>query len=102
MITRKEKKNVGLFAGRRAVGFETETRPIYFPAIFISSFARLLFDPVADLFVSVKMSEVARKPKDAKAFLTDFLMGGVSAAVSKTAAAPIERIKLLVQNQDEM
>jgi len=32
----------------------------------------------------------------------DFLMGGVSAAVSKTAAAPIERIKLLIQNQDEM
>lgn len=30
------------------------------------------------------------------------MMGGVSAAVSKTAAAPIERIKLLVQNQDEM
>merc|ERR1712169_130422 len=29
-------------------------------------------------------------------------MGGVSAAVSKTAAAPIERVKLLVQNQDEM
>ncbi|KAK3345751.1 mitochondrial carrier domain-containing protein [Neurospora tetraspora] len=35
-------------------------------------------------------------------FVADFLMGGVSAAVSKTAAAPIERIKLLVQNQDEM
>ncbi|KAK9448353.1 mitochondrial carrier domain-containing protein [Limtongia smithiae] len=35
-------------------------------------------------------------------FLIDFLMGGVSAAVSKTAAAPIERIKLLIQNQDEM
>lgn len=30
------------------------------------------------------------------------MMGGVSAAVAKTAAAPIERIKLLVQNQDEM
>lgn len=29
-------------------------------------------------------------------------MGGVSAAVAKTSAAPIERIKLLVQNQDEM
>jgi hypothetical protein len=27
------------------------------------------------------------------------LVGGVSAAVSKTAAAPIERIKLLIQNQ---
>jgi solute carrier family 25 (adenine nucleotide translocator) protein 4/5/6/31 len=43
-----------------------------------------------------------KKPKDLKAFMTDFLMGGVSAAVAKTAAAPIERIKLLVQNQDEM
>lgn len=32
-------------------------------------------------------------------FALDFLMGGVSAAVSKTAAAPIERVKLLIQNQ---
>ncbi|KAH0541329.1 hypothetical protein FGG08_004167 [Glutinoglossum americanum] len=32
-------------------------------------------------------------------FMVDFLMGGVSAAVSKTAAAPIERVKLLIQNQ---
>jgi len=38
----------------------------------------------------------------AASFLIDFLMGGVSAAVSKTAAAPIERVKLLIQNQDEM
>lgn len=35
-------------------------------------------------------------------FAIDFLMGGVSAAVSKTVAAPIERVKLLIQNQDEM
>ncbi|XP_057827700.1 ADP,ATP carrier protein 2, mitochondrial [Cryptomeria japonica] len=35
-------------------------------------------------------------------FMTTFLMGGVSAAVSKTACAPIERVKLLIQNQDEM
>jgi len=35
-------------------------------------------------------------------FVIDFLMGGVSAAVSKTAAAPIERVKLLIQNQEEM
>jgi solute carrier family 25 (adenine nucleotide translocator) protein 4/5/6/31 len=35
-------------------------------------------------------------------FVVDFMMGGMSAAVSKTAAAPIERIKLLIQNQDEM
>ncbi|OBZ89481.1 ADP,ATP carrier protein [Choanephora cucurbitarum] len=39
---------------------------------------------------------------DSNKFVIDFLMGGVSAAVSKTAAAPIERIKLLIQNQDEM
>eukprot|EP00879_Flechtneria_rotunda_P001304 GHRR01001454.1.p1 GENE.GHRR01001454.1~~GHRR01001454.1.p1 ORF type:complete len:313 (+),score=82.60 GHRR01001454.1:189-1127(+) len=43
------------------------------------------------------------KPKQVdKNFFVDFLMGGVSAAVSKTAAAPIERVKLLIQNQDEM
>jgi len=35
-------------------------------------------------------------------FMIDFMMGGISAAVSKTAAAPIERVKLLIQNQDEM
>ncbi|KAD3337231.1 hypothetical protein E3N88_32751 [Mikania micrantha] len=35
-------------------------------------------------------------------FAVDFLMGGVSGAVSKTVAAPIERVKLLIQNQDEM
>lgn len=35
-------------------------------------------------------------------FAVDFLMGGVSAAVSKTVTAPIERVKLLIQNQDEM
>lgn len=35
-------------------------------------------------------------------FLVNFLMGGVSAAVAKTCAAPIERVKLLMQNQGEM
>jgi len=41
-------------------------------------------------------------PSKATAFAIDFAMGGVSAAISKTAAAPIERVKLLIQNQDEM
>jgi len=36
------------------------------------------------------------------AFFIDLSMGGVAAAVSKTAAAPIERIKLLMQNEAEM
>jgi len=44
----------------------------------------------------------AGKKEGATAFFIDFTMGGVSAAVSKTAAAPIERVKLLIQNQDEM
>jgi solute carrier family 25 (adenine nucleotide translocator) protein 4/5/6/31 len=42
------------------------------------------------------------KESSALNFVIDFFMGGVSAAVSKTAAAPIERVKLLIQNQDEM
>ncbi|KAJ8513546.1 hypothetical protein OPV22_003980 [Ensete ventricosum] len=44
----------------------------------------------------------APKEKGSTGFIIDFLMGGVSAAISKTAAAPIERVKLLIQNQDEM
>merc|ERR1711909_246049 len=35
-------------------------------------------------------------------FFEDFMLAGVAAGVSKTFAAPIERVKLLVQNQDEM
>jgi solute carrier family 25 (adenine nucleotide translocator) protein 4/5/6/31 len=35
-------------------------------------------------------------------FVEDFMLAGVAAGVSKTIAAPIERIKLLVQNQGEM
>uniref|UniRef100_A0A8D8TFX9 ADP/ATP translocase n=1 Tax=Cacopsylla melanoneura TaxID=428564 RepID=A0A8D8TFX9_9HEMI len=36
---------------------------------------------------------------DPMAFAKDFLAGGISAAVSKTAVAPIERVKLLLQVQ---
>merc|ERR1711970_838497 len=35
-------------------------------------------------------------------FFENFMLSGVAAGVSKTAAAPIERVKLLVQNQSEM
>jgi len=48
------------------------------------------------------MSSDKKSWDGASKFLIDFGMGGVSAAVSKTAAAPIERVKLLIQNQDEM
>jgi len=36
---------------------------------------------------------------DPVAFAKDFIAGGVSAAISKTAVAPIERVKLLLQVQ---
>lgn len=55
---------------------------------------------VASTACPIIVPAASEKPKGN--FLIDFLMGGVSAAVSKTAAAPIERVKLLIQNQDEM
>jgi len=39
---------------------------------------------------------------DKLGFFENFMLSGVAAGVSKTAAAPIERVKLLVQNQNEM
>ena len=38
-------------------------------------------------------------PTDPMSFTKDFLAGGISAAISKTAVAPIERVKLLLQVQ---
>lgn len=38
--------------------------------------------------------------KGKKDFLIEFLLGGTSGAISKTIAAPIERVKLLLQTQD--
>ncbi|XP_044755665.1 ADP,ATP carrier protein 1-like [Coccinella septempunctata] len=38
-------------------------------------------------------------PTDPKAFMKDFLAGGISAAVAKTSVAPIERVKLILQVQ---
>lgn len=35
-------------------------------------------------------------------FRVDLAMGGLAAVVSKSAAAPIERVKLLLQNQGEL
>lgn len=36
---------------------------------------------------------------DVSGFAKDFIAGGVSAAISKTVVAPIERVKLLLQVQ---
>merc|ERR1711916_295036 len=37
---------------------------------------------------------------DPVSFVMDFLAGGVSGAIAKTATAPIERVKLIIQTQD--
>lgn len=48
------------------------------------------------------MAEKSGKKNDIGTFLLDFLMGGVSAAVSKTCASPIEVIKLRLQTVEAM
>jgi solute carrier family 25 (adenine nucleotide translocator) protein 4/5/6/31 len=45
---------------------------------------------------------MAEKKNDFTTFFLEFMMGGVSAAVSKTCAAPIELIKLRLQNVKAM
>jgi len=50
------------------------------------------------------MAEEKKEKKDAKKttnMAEDFILGGTAAAISKTVAAPIERAKLLLQNQKE-
>lgn len=42
------------------------------------------------------------KEKQQLSFGENFMLSGAAAIISKTASAPIERVKLLVQNQDEM
>merc|ERR1719383_442023 len=52
-----------------------------------------------------KSSVATTSTVDAKVklgFGETFLLSGIAAGISKTAAAPIERVKLLVQNQNEM
>ena len=39
---------------------------------------------------------------DKLTFAENFCLSGAAAIIAKTAAAPIERVKLLVQNQNEM
>lgn len=40
--------------------------------------------------------------KQSEKFSVDFILGGTAAIAAKTAAAPIERVKLLLQNQGEL
>merc|ERR1719433_254000 len=45
---------------------------------------------------------MGKKGEQKLSFAESFMLSGAAAIISKTAAAPIERVKLMVQNQDEM
>ncbi|KII67591.1 ADP,ATP carrier protein 3 [Thelohanellus kitauei] len=47
-------------------------------------------------------SPPANKSNHELSFAENFMLGGTAAAVSKTVAAPLERVKLLIQNEAEM
>ena len=61
-----------------------------------------MITPPVDVNRVVVENRTIHKKQDFQTFMIDFLMGGVSAAVSKTIASPIEVIKLRLQNQDQM
>lgn len=42
---------------------------------------------------------IDRMPTDALSFFKDFMAGGISAAIAKTAVAPFDRVKLILQVQ---
>lgn len=59
-------------------------------------------DPKSKDVGVVVVKTPVKKQQSAGEFLINFLMGGVSASISKTIASPIEVVKLRVQNQQEM
>merc|ERR1711990_945284 len=67
---------------------------------------KIVAGSVGQVFTPVPITRTANKMADKKkptlSFFESFMLSGVAAGVSKTAAAPIERVKLLVQNQGEM
>lgn len=73
------------------------------PALSISSMGA---SPIASVTQPLKLPPHApsapKKRQDSAlgSFLVDFLAGGISGAVAKTATAPIERVKLILQTQD--
>ncbi|KNC95910.1 ADP,ATP carrier protein 1, mitochondrial [Spizellomyces punctatus DAOM BR117] len=87
--------------GMSGEGHGKKNRYLKQPTYF-KPFLPFTFQTLPSSFPHQKPNAMAEKKNDTKSFAIDFLMGGVSAAVSKTAAAPIERVKLLIQNQDEM
>lgn len=68
-----------------------------------SGLFRVLIDIYVLIFTLFYFSRVTEEHlMGSEKFTVDFVMGGLAAIISKSAAAPIERVKLLLQNQGEM
>jgi solute carrier family 25 (adenine nucleotide translocator) protein 4/5/6/31 len=50
--------------------------------------------------VSTSKDNTTKTKSQGSSFLADFAAGGISGAIAKTATAPIERVKLIIQTQD--
>jgi len=66
------------------------------------TFTQAICDPQAPFVASVneRFWAPAKKEFSMQGFLLDLAAGGVSGSIAKTATAPIERVKLLIQTQD--
>jgi solute carrier family 25 (adenine nucleotide translocator) protein 4/5/6/31 len=76
------------------------------PAAVVPKDAAPKADKPAEKPAGDKPKPAGDKPKKEEGvqlnFAEDFMLSGVAAVTSKTIAAPLERIKMVVQNQDEM
>ncbi|KAF0291647.1 ADP,ATP carrier protein [Amphibalanus amphitrite] len=69
------------------------------PALFLSRWTPVGLECRAGRGPQKTQKPIMSKGFDPKSFAQDFIAGGVAAAISKTAVAPIERVKLLLQVQ---
>merc|ERR1712038_106008 len=57
---------------------------------------------ISEIYSCAPLKQTKMAPQKKLGFAENFALSGAAAIISKTAAAPIERVKLLVQNQEEM
>ena len=84
----------------RAKNFEAPRKFIGTTQIYLNTNTRRRVLEVSEALNLFFLSEINMGKKDTNlSFAENFMLSGAAAVISKTAAAPIERIKLLVQNQ---